>query len=176
MKKRQYPFWPRIGDRVAYKRTPNKRSKWRYGRITETGIRNATGKPLNVRVRWDSGRTEVISSIGSTEPHVLIFVPDEELPKTVREWQDANGVKAIRYIPASWELYLFVREAQPYDEVLVREESTSLATLRFSPDETSEEDGGCWSNDKFESDGGNLSAGIGDDSVELPENYGPEWQ
>jgi len=177
--------WPKVGERVAYKATNDKRSKWRHGKIVEIGIKSKHGHPLNIRVQWDSGRVKVISSVASYNPRVLIFVAKENLPPEVREWCEEQGTLAVRYVPTTMEMYTFVEGSEPYHEVVIRERSSSLATLRYLPavdlpDDVAAKDsdgteGGFWSNDRFEQVDCEVGMGAGDDAIDMPENYEPEW-
>ncbi len=184
--------WPKVGERVAYKKTNDRRSKWRHGQILEVEVKNKGGHPIDMRVRWDDGsvqasgvKEEAISSVASYEPRVLIFVAKETLPPSVAEWCEENGTLAVRYVPTNVEMYVFVEGSEPYHEVTVCERSVSRANLRYLPsvdlpDDVAAKDsdgteGGHWSNDKFEQDDCDISMGAGDDAIDMPEDYEPEW-
>lgn len=157
----------KYGDRVAYKKTNDKRSKWRYGRISRTSLVNGNGIAHDIEVKWDgTNRYEQLPPGYEFEPQVIIFVPEAEWPAEVREWCEKHQVLPIRNNGASWEYYRFVSRTEPYEPVSVREESVQLSELRY---DRGLNEG--WTNDDFELESIGISFSAGDREVEAPRGF-----
>lgn len=141
----------KVGDRVAYKRSNNAKSKWQRGIVEES---RPKGSGFTLTIRLDSpknskkkGRRELLHPNAAWR--LLVFPPKHELPVEVREWCEAsNGlVRVIRNVMGAPN-YNFVMAKAPYHPVMVVQHVTIAANLEFWPACCGNNEQ--WDNDEFE--------------------------
>jgi len=169
----------KVGDGVALKRTNDKRSKWRYGKVSAV---REKGHGEEIQVEWQKAkkkgrkRQEWIA-VSVFNPRVLLIPPAEELSETVRQWCAEEGLYAVRKIWKRESGYLFVGEKEPHNEVCFVEETTEAAALEYWPDRKDSEDPeAIWDNDSFGQTDSSVMLMDGDRPLESPEDCHPQFR
>ena len=167
----------KVGDRVALKRTNDKRSKWKYGFVTN--VRKEGQYEEQVQVEWGGAgkaRRKEWLTLSVFKPRVLLLPPVAELSDDVRKWCQAEGLCAVRKICHRELGYLFVGAKKPHNEICFIEEVTSSPGSEYYPSRNREGyPEAVWANEPFEQTEGDTTLMDGVRTVTTPKSCFPSY-